>query len=202
MRLFKLNILAITFCGISFLAGCSFPANPKSMTVTPKTKVVMALTNIETLVKANPKLLDTTTVTKVTGGQKTRQAPFGIANIENEALRKALEDSLNAYGYLASSPKKAKYKVEAQLLSIYWDGLDKMLEHINAGSSFRPNVYVQSSIRYKIYSANFEKEFIATTRDLVNPRSAFGFDKCLKVALETSTRSNIQKLLQYLDSKL
>lgn len=187
--------------GIIFLSGCSFQANPNSMVVTPKSEVIVdpRYTNItRTTAPVDPKLSGKITVTKISGGKKSLPAPFGAPNVDNDTLRKALEDSLSAYGYLSSSPDKAKYRLEAKLLGINWGGLEARLMSVHMKEAIHPDVDVTSAIEFKITGANTEKKYLARETTTVNPGDAFIYDKSMQIAVERTIKLNIQNLLRYL----
>ena len=201
MRLIKIYVSVIAMFGTIFLSGCSFQANPNSMIVTPKSEIIIdpRFSNItRTTASVDPKLSGKITVTKISGGKKSLPAPFGVSHVDNDALRKALEDSLSAYGYLASSPNKAKYKLEAKLLGIDWRGLGARLMSVHMKAAIHPDVDVTSSIEFKITDANTEKEYVTRETTTVNPSDAFVYDKSMQIAVERTIKLNIQNLLRYL----
>ncbi|CAL7962284.1 conserved exported hypothetical protein [Gammaproteobacteria bacterium] len=168
----------ITFVAVvsvfAVLTGCATPAQYQSMIVKP------------TSVEQNPKLKGAIVVTNVSGGRKTEPLSLGISYVDNDGLRKALEGSLDAYGYLAGSFSKAQYKLDADLLDLKQTGLLA--------------VTAKSVISYKISSTDIVKKYQIEVSGIATVSDEFCGYKRLRMANERSIQANIKEFFKRLNS--
>ncbi len=170
MRVLKLFVFICAAFIIAILTGCASPANYQSMIVKPFAEI-----------NQNPKLKKSIIVSNVTGGKSTN--PLWVSQVDNNAIRQALEHSLSAYGYLATEGYSPKYKLNVNLLKLDqpFGLLDiKIVSHIE---------YQLADKKYHIAADGF-----ATVSD------KFCGNTRLKVAIERSIQENIKKFLRSLSS--
>lgn len=171
-------IKAIMFISLAsvfiVLMGCATSANYQSM---------MVRTTPETY--KNPKLTNTIVVSNVSGGKKTN--PFWTSQVENYGFKKALEESLSAYGYLANSVGNAKYQLDASLLRVDMPAM-----------SFSPEV--KSTVVYKITGSGINKEYKIEANGKAKFSDALFSDERFRIANERSVQENIREFLKRLDT--
>jgi hypothetical protein len=172
MRFVKLACAAASAAVLLNLGGCATPATSQAMTVKPG--VVAAV---------NPKLKGAVAVADVSGGKDTN--PLWTSQVDNAGFKKALEDSLNISGYLATDPAKAQYKVSANL---------KSLEQPLFGLTFD----VKSQVDYKVAGPAGAKPIPVAATGTATPSDAFVAIERLRIANERSVMENIKEFLNQL----
>jgi hypothetical protein len=160
------SLLCITI----LLGGCATQANYLSMMVKSVDKA-----------QKNSKLVNAITVTYVAGGKETN--PLLSPQVGNEEFKKALEASLNAYGYLGGN--KSKYQLAAYILK-----LDQPLVGFN--------MEVKSEILYYITSKNIKKQYLIKASGVATVSEALLAIERLKIANERSMQENIKEFLKRL----
>lgn len=175
MNLFKKTTIFITLISVfTLLVGCAKFANYQPMIVdSPKTTTWK-----------NPKLKGAIEVVNISGGQDEINPLLESHDniVSNDVLRKALEGSLKAYGYLANTSSKAKYKLDAKLVKL---GLP------TTGSL---GINVDSVIVYEIYGSGTAKRYSVNAYGKVE-----WFEKTMHAA-ERSIKENISDFLKQLHS--
>jgi hypothetical protein len=172
MRIVKLACAAAGLAVLLNLGGCATSATSQAMTVKPGTTAAV-----------NPKLKGAVAVEQVTGGKDTN--PLWASQVDNAGFRKALEDSLNIAGYLATDPAKAQYKVSADL---------KALDQPFIGITFD----VKSHVDYKLTGPKGATPYKVDATGSASPSDAFVGVERLRIANERSVLENIKEFLNQL----
>lgn len=175
IKVLKLTTYIILAGVFTALVGCATPADYKAMIVKPTATA-----------QKNPKLAGAITVSNIIGGKKTNK--MWTSQVDNESFKKALEGSLDAYGYLSSSRDKANYKLNAHLLSLKQPFAGFKLE-------------VESAVEYKMFGPNETiYKHIVKASGSAGVSDAFYAPARLKLANEKAVQENIKGFLQYLSS--
>lgn len=156
------------------ITGCATSANHQAMTVMPSPGI-----------QQNTKLKGVVAVRNVGGGKETN--PLWTSQVDNQGFKKALENSLAAFGYLAVTPDKATHIVDADLnaLSQPFAGLD---------------MNVSSTVTYRVTSLGVAKQYpISVSAVATFSDSALGYER-LRIANERSINENIKQFLKELSS--
>jgi hypothetical protein len=168
----------LTCCGLiacaAVITGCATSANHQAMTVMPSPGI-----------QQNTKLRGVVAVRNVGGGKETN--PLWTSQVDNQGFKKALENSLAAFGYLAVNPDKATHIVDADLnaLSQPFAGLD---------------MNVSSTVTYKVTSPGVAKQYpISVSAVATFSDAALGYER-LRIANERSINENIKQFLKELSS--
>ncbi len=151
------------------ISGCATPANHQAMSVMPTASI-----------QQNTKLRGSVMLGNVGGGKETN--PLWTSQVDSQGFRKALESSLAAYGYLATSPDKATHTVEADLnaLSQPFAGLD---------------MNVSSTVTYRVKSSAGVRQYPVTASAVATfSDAALGYER-LRIANERSIQENIKQFL-------
>lgn len=177
-KIMKILLKSIKFIvlilAVTILTGCATPANYQAMIVRPTAAI-----------PHNPKLKGAIEVVNVSGGKATN--PLWTSQVDNIGFRKALEGSLDAYGYLASSSHKAKYKLDATLSKL-------------AQPMLGFNLDVDSVIVYNITGVRVDKQYLVKASGTAKVSDAFVAVERLKIANERSIKENIKNFLKKLSS--
>lgn len=157
---------------VAVITGCATSANHQAMSVMPSPGI-----------QQNTKLRGVIAVGNVGGGKETN--PLWTSQVDNQGFKKALENSLAAFGYLAVSPDKATHIVDADMnaLSQPFAGLD---------------MNVSSTVTYKVTVSGVTKQYpISASAVATFSDAALGYER-LRIANERSINENIKQFLKEL----
>jgi hypothetical protein len=159
---------------LSFLlSSCASPASYQGM--------IAAAAPAE---QSNPKLQGAIMLGVETGGHRTN--PALTSQVSNTAFKQALNDSLKSYGYLASSPQQAKYRLNAYL---------EQLDQSPPGMTFN----VMSVVLYTLsISGTVVERYHVTAFGSASTSDAFVGETRLRIATERSIKTSIQALMDKL----
>jgi len=164
---------ASTLLVMAVLSGCAAaPANKQAMVVTPVATV-----------SAEQK--GQFVVNSVAGGKATN--PFWTSQVSNESFEAALKESLALSGLGTATGSDAKYKVDADLVS---------LKQPMFGLTFD----VVSTVNYKVYGEGVNKVFPVVATGTATTSDAFVAITRLKIANEKSIQENIKAFIKQLSA--
>ena len=169
MRFCKNIFLAFFVC---LILGCATSANYTGMMVTPSPAV-----------QENPKLKGKVSIGIIGGGKETN--PLWTSQVDNFGFKKALEASLASYGYLATSPENAVYRIDANLLDLSQPllGLD---------------LNVKSSVYYKVTYSGVTKQYSLLANGVATFSDAVLAYERLRIANEKAIQENIKQFMKEL----
>ena len=135
---------------------------------------------------AESQLLRAITINSVLGGEETYPSPF--FNVENEAIREALRQSLAAHAMLAVGP--GRYHLDAELLDVELPfSLDVL------------NVTVPTTVKYTLTVIE-ENRILFQETVSVSPTTPFGEAvigrRRTRIAIERSIRENFAQFFELL----
>lgn len=168
----KFMVLSAVLAAYTLLNGCATPAETQAMIVSPDASIGQ-----------NPKLKGKVTIGNVAGGQETN--PLWTSQVDNQSFRDALSGSLSAFGYLASDPKAASHKVDANLMSLNQPIFGLTLD-------------VQSNIQYTVTTGGTSKEHVISATGSATFSDAAVAITRLRLANERSIKENITQFLKQL----
>jgi hypothetical protein len=162
------------FIAVAFLSGCASPAKQGAMSIN--------FTDLPT--NLNRKFEGELSVRNVTGGKETGTLKnSGKPQVDNDAFRGALEQSLRAVGYISPNSLNAKYQIDAQILNI---------EQPSFGLSFD----VKSTVLYTINSLKDQKSLPITAIGIATFSDAVIGVERLRIATEKSIKENISQFIK------
>ncbi|MDE2227917.1 MAG: hypothetical protein KGL11_02605 [Alphaproteobacteria bacterium] len=156
------------------LAACAAPATHEGMTAP-----------VAATAKPNRVLKGAIAVGDVTGGAATD--PMAASRVGNGALQQALQDSLAQAGYLAPTPKAARYRLNATLQE-----LDQ------SGFTLTADATVKSTVLYRLVGRGANAEYPVTATGTATFQDSSIFETRLRIANERSIQANIEQLLKQL----
>jgi len=168
MRIIKLLLPVVVAL---YLVGCATPASQQAMTIGPS----------DVPAKLNTNLKNSLSVTGVTGGKDT--SPLWTSQVDNTGFKNALEQSLLAIGYLATTSGTSKMKVEAELVELNQPLIGITLD-------------VKSIVNYKVSSQNEMRVFPITANGTATFSEAPIASERLRIANEKSIKENIKQFIQ------
>ena len=164
--------LMFAMMACSLLVGCA----------TTATQQVMSVEYGLSGVTPGEKLLKEVYVGSVTQGKATN-LPW-TSQVDTDAFKAALEQSLGSMGYMADS-STAKYKIDAELQDLAQPG-------------FGLKYYVKSTVRYTISEAGNSRSLPITVTGIARASDALYSRERLKIAREHSVSENISKFIEQL----
>ena len=178
MRTFTAPLLVVaTFAAALFLEGCAMPARSTAMAVSPSPGLAIT---------AHDDYYRQLAVTSVEGGRRT--TALGRSNVANEDLRRALEHSLRAAGYLADDSAAASIDLRASIVRLHrpWFSFTRT---------------VTSVVRYRTVARETGAALLDTTVQAKGSSDAFLGIKQFRLAQEASIRANIECFLKVLRTR-
>ncbi|MBV5347521.1 hypothetical protein JZU46_04820 [bacterium] len=162
---------------VSILAGCATPASQQAMSV--------AMQDLPASLNAN--LKGQVNVNNVTGGKDTN--PMWTSQVDTQGFKGALDKSIAMAGYKANDSNKAKYSVDADLMS---------LNQPMFGFTFD----VVSSVLYTVNGEGKQRQIPITATGTASTSDAFVGVERLRIANERSIKENIRLFLQRLSDQV
>lgn len=161
----------IFLIAVVILTGCASPAMQQSMSI--------GIQDIPS--KLNSDLKGQVNVRNIGGGKETN--PLLASQVNNQAFKGALEQSLIAVGYKSQKTADAKYQVDAVL-----QNLDQPM----FGFTFD----VKSTVLYTVSTEGVQKIFPVTAVGTATTSDAFAGIERLRIANERSIKENIKQFIQ------